>query len=68
MDAEPSRGKLVAALVGESLREIAVLVIVFAPLDVLVQGAILTTRWWVGIIVGVATLFAVGVYLETMRR
>jgi len=68
MDAGPSRGKLIATLVGESLREIAVLVIVFAPLDAVVQGVTLTTRLWVGIIVGVATLFIVGVYLETMRR
>ena len=65
MDAERSRGQLIARLLGESLREIAVLVIVFAPLDALVQGAALTTRTWTAIIVGVAMSFVVGVYLET---
>ena len=65
MDTERSRRKRIATLVGESLREIAVLVVVFAPLDAAVQGAALTTRLWVAIIVGVVTLFAAGVYLET---
>ena len=65
MDAERSRGKQIATLIGESLREIAVLVVVFAPLDALVQGATLTTRTWAPIIVCVATCFLVGVYLET---
>jgi hypothetical protein len=68
MDAGPSRGKLIATLVGESLREIAVLIVVFAPLDALVQGAALTTRLWVAIIVVVVTAFVVGVYLETRER
>jgi hypothetical protein len=65
MDAGQSRGQRIVTLIGESLREIAVLVVVFAPLDALVQGAMLTTRTWVATIVGVATLFCVGVYLET---
>jgi len=65
MDARPSRRQLVATLLGESLREIAVLVVVFAPLDAFAQGAPLTVRLWLAIIVGVATLFASGVYLET---
>jgi len=65
MDAGPSHGKQIATLIGESLREIAVLVIVFAPLDALVQGAALTSRTWTVIIVGVATSFVIGVYLET---
>ena len=65
MDAERSRRKLIATLLGESLREIAVLVVVFAPLDALVQGAVLTARLWLAIIVVVVTFFAAGVYLET---
>ena len=65
MDAERSRGKLIARLLGESLREIAILVAVFAPLDALMQGAALTSWSWVAIIVVVATFFVVGVYLET---
>ena len=65
MNAERSRGKLIAALLGESLREIAILVAVFAPLDALMQGAALTSRSWVAIIVVVVTFFVVGIYLET---
>ena len=65
MDAERSRRKLIATLLGESLREIAVLVVVFASLDALVQGAALTARLWLAIIVVVVTFFAAGVYLET---
>lgn len=65
MDAERSRGKLIAALLGESLREIAILVAVFAPLDALMQGNVLTPRLWVAIIVVVATFVVIGVYLET---
>ena len=65
MGARPSRRKIVATLIGESLREIAVLVVVFAPLDAFAQGAALTARLWLVIIVGVAILFAAGVYLET---
>jgi hypothetical protein len=65
VDSRRSRRKLVATLLGESLREIAVLVVVFAPLDTFAQGAALTVRLWLAIIAGVATLFAIGVYLET---
>ena len=50
------------------MREIAVLVVVFAPLDVLVQGMALTARTWLGIIVGVLALFTVGVWIETRDR
>jgi len=46
MDAERSRGKRIAMVIGESLREIAILVAVFAPLDALMQGAALTARLW----------------------
>ena len=68
MDTRPSTRQLVAALVGESLREIAVLVVVFAPLDVRVQGIALTPRASLGIIVVVVMAFTLGVYLETRRR
>jgi hypothetical protein len=62
-----SRWDYIAALVGESLREIAVLVIVFVPLETVVQGTALTARLWLAIIVPVAVLFTLGVYLETKR-
>lgn len=51
-------------LVGESLREVAVLVAVFAPLDFLAQGKALTARFLLFAIAGVAVLFAVGVFFE----
>jgi len=59
---------LIATLIGESLREVAVLIVVFAPLDALVQGAVLTTRVWVAIIVVVLTLFVAGIHLEKRER
>ena len=65
MDAERSRGEQIAALIGQSLREIGILVAVFAPLDALMQGAALTAHLWVAIIVVVVTFFVAGVYLET---
>jgi hypothetical protein len=68
MDVKRSRASLIATLVGESLREIAVLIVVFAPLDALVQGTVLTMRLWVAIIVVVVTAFVSGVYLETKDR
>ena len=51
-------------LVGESLREMAILVAVFAPLDILMQGRSLTSRSAAVILSIVAPLFALGVFLE----
>jgi len=65
VDHKRPRREFIAALVGESLREIAILVLVFAPLDVLTQGVALTLRMWLAIIVAVMMLFSLGVYLET---
>jgi len=45
MNARRSTVRLVLMLVGESFREIAVLVVVFAPLDVLAQSKPLTLRF-----------------------
>ena len=53
-----------AAHLGEALREIAVLVAVFAPLDMIVQGRSLTLRLVVGMIAGVGIVFGLGFYLE----
>ena len=52
------------ALVGESLREIAVLVAVFAPLDFIVQEKALTGRFLLLTIGGVTVLFSAVVLLE----
>jgi hypothetical protein len=65
MDDERSRGKQIATLIGESLREVAILVLVFAPLDVVTQGIALTLRWWLAMIVTALIGFSIGVYLET---
>jgi len=54
----------ILTLVGESQREVAVLVAVFAPLDFLAQGKALTAPFLLLTIAGVAVLFTVGVFLE----
>ena len=58
----------VMALVGESLREVAVLVAVFAPLDAIVQDKTLTVGSWAAIMAAVAIIFALGVVLEVRSR
>ena len=56
------------ALVGESVREMAVLVGVFAPLDLIVQSKPLTLRYAL-ITIGVfAVLFVTGIALEVTWR
>ena len=56
--------RALAAFVGESLREIAVLIMVFAPLDMFVQGRPLTTRFIVVTILSTSMLIALGFFLE----
>ena len=68
MNERPSKLERVAALIGESLREIAVLVAVFAPLDTLVQGKPLTTKATVATMAIVAPLFGFGLYLQVRRK
>ena len=58
---------MLTVLVGESLREMAVLVAVFAPLDMLVQGGSLTVRSMAATMAIVVALFAVGVFLEVKQ-
>ena len=58
---------MVATWLGESLREMAVLIAVFAPLDVLVQGNPLTLRASAVTIGMVVLLFASGVALEVRQ-
>jgi hypothetical protein len=53
-----------AAHLGEALREIAVLVAVFAPLDMIVQDRSLTFQFVAGMILVVALVFGLGFYLE----
>ena len=65
MDERGARRARIATVIGESLREVAILMLVFAPLDVVTQGIPLTPRVWLAIIVAVALMFIIGVYLET---
>lgn len=58
---------MVATWLGESLREMAVLIAVFAPLDVLVQGNPLTLRATAVTIGTVILLFALGVVIEVKQ-
>ena len=58
---------IVAGLLGEALREIAVLITVFAPLDAFTRTTGLTAGMVFATIAGVAVLFGVGVLLEVKR-
>jgi hypothetical protein len=58
---------VVAGLFGESLREMAVLIAVFAPLDAFVRSAGLTVGMVVATITGVLALYGLGVLLEVKR-
>ena len=60
--------KLVEALVGESLREVAVLIVVFVPLDRFVQDKPLTPVSLLATIVAVVIVFSVGVSLQVKSR
>lgn len=68
MDQRRQAVRLVAALVGESLREVAVLIVVFAPLDLFVQGRFLTPHAAELMMVIVGTLFTLGVFLQVISR
>ena len=62
-----SRGRTartVERLLGEFLREVAVLVAVFAPLDVVLQGRSLTGGFFAAIIGFVVVPLAIGIILE----
>ena len=66
---QPERSRIdrVTELVGESLREVGVLIAVFEPLDRLVQGQALTVRSLGAIIAIAGPIFAIGVFLETKK-
>jgi hypothetical protein len=67
METRRSVVNVVATWLSESLREMAVLIAVFAPLDVLVQGRPLTLRGVGATIRMVVLLFASGVALEVQQ-
>jgi hypothetical protein len=68
MDASQSSLGAVMVLIGESLREVAVLIAVFVPLDFILQQRPLTTTFIIVMIGGVLPLFAVGIFLEVRGR
>ncbi len=68
MERNPSTTNAVAALVGESLREVAVLIASFAPLDTLVQGKSLTLNAAMVTMVVVAPIFGVGLFLQVKHQ
>ena len=59
--------KTTSEMLGEALREVAVLVLVFVPLDVLVSGHSFGWRWWLGTLGISSPLFLLGVLLEKIR-
>ena len=67
MVSEQSAASIVARLVGDALREAAVLVAVFAPLDVVVQRKTLTLRFAVVTIAVVFVGFLLGAMLEVRQ-
>jgi hypothetical protein len=70
LDVEPPnrdrRG--VDEMLGETLREAAVLFGVFMPLDLALQGHALTIGWAIAIVLLPASLLASGMALERRRR
>ena len=64
MHSERSTRSVVAKLLGEFLREMAVLIIVFAPLDVVVQAKPLTGRFVLATIAIVTVLLGAGIVIE----
>ena len=57
----------IAEMVSEAMREAAVLVAVFSPLDGMIGGRPLTGWWILGTLALVGTLFWSGVGLERKR-
>ncbi len=57
-----------AEMLGEFLREAAVLVVVFIPLERLVQGKPLTFGWGLGILIVTGVLLVGGMLMEVWRN
>ena len=57
----------VKKMLAEALREIGILIFVFALLDKMVSGSI-TLRWTLAVFVASGGFFVMGVYLERIRR
>ena len=59
-----SKIRRAAALAGESMREVGVLILVFAPLDTIMQGNRLTERFAVLTLIPVLLLVVFGILIE----
>ncbi|OFW21997.1 MAG: hypothetical protein A3H97_02715 [Acidobacteria bacterium RIFCSPLOWO2_02_FULL_65_29] len=68
LDRRPSGASIVAGIGSEFLREAAVLIAVFAPLDRILENGPLTPRFVLGTIGAVAVLLAGGIVLELKRQ
>jgi hypothetical protein len=68
VDLERSRFRLVLALFGESLREIAILLLVFVPLDAVMQQHTITPHRYALVIGGILLLFVAGIAMEVGAR
>jgi hypothetical protein len=58
----------VSAMLGEVMREVGVLLFVFIPLDLTLQGHKLTTAWIAAIVLLPVSFLATGIYVERTRR
>jgi hypothetical protein len=66
-EAPQTERKTLAEMIGEFLREAAVLVAVFAILDRLVQGQAVTTTWLAGAWAIAAAALGAGMLIERLR-
>jgi hypothetical protein len=54
-------------MLGVFLREVAALILVFAPLDKLIAEGVVPTSWWCATFLSSSVLFLLGVALEQME-
>ncbi len=60
--------KTIAEMLGEYLREAAVLVGVFAILDKLVEGAAISSGWIIAAVITSLCLLVIGIAIERVRK
>ena len=58
----------VSEMLGEIMREVGVLLFVFIPLDLALQGHGLTIGWFIAIVVLPVAFLASGIYVERTRK
>ncbi len=64
----PTERRTVAEMLGEFLREIALLVSVFIPLDLAIESKPLTLEWIAAILIFGGGFLTVGVLIERRRK